>query len=255
MATITADEVVLSSADFVRQQIRDFIIAGRFGPGERLIEASLAQELGVSRGPVRDALRDLAKEGLVVLRRNRGAVVAEIHVEDVLEVYAIRAALGTLALRQLMSSSTLRAELVPVLKALLRKAKAREARGDQHIFVEADTAFQTAIATGSGLRRVGAMFAQTSAEAKMFVSALRVRYDEEYIGRRLDELDRLFRAISEGDLATAEAVWQTRFRNAAKEFVEAITFGPRDTSQWPHLFQLVENPEQFFHSKRQSTDG
>ncbi|MBJ3775600.1 GntR family transcriptional regulator [Acuticoccus mangrovi] len=244
MAPYSANETILTSVEFARVRLREAIVSGRFAPGERLVETNLAQELGVSRGPVRDALRDLASEGLVVLRRNRGAVVAEIHVEDVLEVYAIRAALGTLALRQLMSSSAARTAVLPILKEQLKKAKSKEGRDDQQSFVEADTAFQIAIAVGSGLRRVGAMFAQTSAEAKMFVSALRVHYHGNE--RRVDELEAIYNAIADGDLPTAERVWQTRFRAAAKEFVEAIAFGPRDATRWPHLFQMVEDPEAFF---------
>lgn len=238
------DGDLVSSVDFAKRRLREAITSGEFAPGHRLIEASLAQRLGVSRGPVRDALRDLAAEGLIVLRRNRGAVVTDIRVEDVLEVYAMRSVLGPLALRQLMSSQEARAALVPELKGYLRQAKSREARADQRVLVDADSAFQTAIAQASGLRRIADVFAETSAEAKFFVSALRVCYQNTDL--IIEELEQLAKAIAVGDLGTAERVWQARFSRAAKEFVGAITFGPRLAESWPHLFQVVHNPGEFF---------
>lgn len=239
-----ATDGLVSSVDFAKRRLREAITAGEYAPGDRLIEANLAKVLGVSRGPIRDALRDLAAEGLVVLRRNRGAVVTEIHVEDVLEVYAMRSVLGPLALRQLMSSAEARAALVPQLRAYIRQARSKEARADQRILVEADSAFQTAIARASRLRRIADVFAETSAEAKFFVGALKVRYtDTELI---VGELEQLAGAIAAGDLAAAERVWQARFSRAAKEFIEAIAFGPQMAERWPHLFQIVDSPGKFF---------
>jgi DNA-binding GntR family transcriptional regulator len=239
-----ADHGLVSSVDLAKRRLREAITAGEFAPGDRLIEANLARHFGMSRGPIRDALRDLAAEGLVVLRRNRGAVVTQITVEDVLEVYAMRSVLGPLALRQLMSSAEARAELVPQLKAYIRQAKSKEARADQRILVEADSAFQTAIARASRLRRISDVFAETSAEAKFFVGALRVRYTN--VDLIISELEHLARAIAAGDLATAEQVWQARFSRAAKEFIEAIAFGPQAAERWPHLFQIVQSPGKFF---------
>lgn len=244
-----ANDVLLSSADFAKRRLREAIVSGEFPPGDRLVEATLAQRLGLSRGPIRDALRDLAGEGLVVLRRNRGAVVTEIRVEDVLEVYAMRAVLGPLALRQLMSSSEARASLVQQLKVYLRTAKSKEAQADQRVLVEADSAFQTAIARASGLRRIADVFAETSAEAKFFVSALRVRYQDTKL--IVAELEQLAAAITAGDLVTAERIWQARFRRAAQEFVEAIAFGPEHAERWPHLFQVVRSPDKFFEQGTQ----
>ena len=239
-----ADAGIVSAVDLAKRRLRAAITSGEFAPGDRLVEANLATLLGVSRGPIRDALRDLAAEGLVVLRRNRGAVVTEITVEDVLEVYAMRSVLGPVALRQVMSSPEARATLGPQLRAFIRKAKSKEARADQRILVEADSDFQTAIARASRLRRISDVFAETSAEAKFFVGALRVRYTD--VDLIISELEALARAIADGDLATAEQVWQARFSRAAREFIEAIAFGPEMAERWPHLFQIVKSPSKFF---------
>ena len=83
-----------STADLVAQRLRDAILDGSLRPGDRLVEHDLAARFQVSRGPVREAIRLLVPDGLVVLRRNRGAIVASPTFDDVLEVYAVRMSLG-----------------------------------------------------------------------------------------------------------------------------------------------------------------
>ena len=91
-----------SNVDVAVEALRDAIVDGRLTPGQRLKEIPLAEQLGVSRGPIRDALRLLERDGLIEVIPNRGAVVPEVHALDVLEVYALRASFGSLALQKLM---------------------------------------------------------------------------------------------------------------------------------------------------------
>lgn len=76
------------------------ILSGQLGPGERLREEELAEAFGVSRGPLREAFLQLERQGLVVIRRNRGAYVARLSREDVDEVYSLRLALEPLAIQR-----------------------------------------------------------------------------------------------------------------------------------------------------------
>jgi DNA-binding GntR family transcriptional regulator len=85
--------------DDVADWLRRAIVEGHIEPGVRLREEQLAELLKVSRGPVREALLQLEREGLVLRRRNRGAVVARLSRRDVEEVYSLRFALERLALR------------------------------------------------------------------------------------------------------------------------------------------------------------
>ena len=86
-----------------REEIRERLIAdilsGRLAPGTRIVETRLAQQFGVSQGPVREALRDLALFGFVVSSPFRGTQVREISTDDLLEIYPIRAALEGVAAR------------------------------------------------------------------------------------------------------------------------------------------------------------
>src|SRR5688500_8639692 len=77
----------------IAERLRAAILDGYFGPGERLPEEQLARSMGVSRGPVREALVKLEREGLILIRRNRGAFVAQLSSEDLDEVYTLRAAI------------------------------------------------------------------------------------------------------------------------------------------------------------------
>lgn len=86
-----------STAELLAEQIRDAILVGKLQPGDRLIEQELSESFKTSRGPIREAIRILATEGLVEHRKNRGAVVSAPNFDDVLEVYAMRMSLGSIA--------------------------------------------------------------------------------------------------------------------------------------------------------------
>jgi DNA-binding GntR family transcriptional regulator len=79
--------------DLVCDELRKRIIDGRMVPGERLVEKSLAEELGVSRNPVREAIRTLEWEGFVAVLPRRGAVVASLSESEAEEIQEVRAAL------------------------------------------------------------------------------------------------------------------------------------------------------------------
>lgn len=76
------------------------IMSGRFVPGQRLVEAELTANLGVSRGPVREAFRRLSAAGLVEIVPNRGAIVRRLSMEEALELFEIRTELEALAARR-----------------------------------------------------------------------------------------------------------------------------------------------------------
>lgn len=87
-----------SRGEYVYAALRDAIHQGRFGPGARVVEVEIARELGVSRTPVRDALRRLESDGLLIVAPRRGLSVATLDQQQVLELYALREVLeGTAA--------------------------------------------------------------------------------------------------------------------------------------------------------------
>lgn len=95
---VLADEVV----DILRSAILD----GRLAPEQQILEAQVARMMGVSRGPVREALARLEQEGLVYKLRNRGTFVARLSRSDVEEVYTLRRSLELLAVEYFMKNAT-----------------------------------------------------------------------------------------------------------------------------------------------------
>jgi DNA-binding GntR family transcriptional regulator len=78
-------------------RIRQAIVEGAYGPGDRLVEQRISEEFSLSRTPVREALRRLESEGLVVFRRNRGAAIRSMSADDVRDLYELRARLESYA--------------------------------------------------------------------------------------------------------------------------------------------------------------
>jgi DNA-binding GntR family transcriptional regulator len=134
----------------IRERLIEDILGGKLAPGARLVETRLAQQFGVSQGPVREALRDLELFGFVVSTSFRGTQVRQISTQDLLEIYPIRAALEGVAARGAASrideaTLTKLADLIDVMR--------EAANNDDHrTVVEADGAFHRTIVEASGNR-------------------------------------------------------------------------------------------------------
>jgi DNA-binding GntR family transcriptional regulator len=134
----------------IREQLIEDILNGRLLPGARIVETRIAQQFGVSQGPVREALRDLELFGFVVSSPFRGTQVRQISTDDLLEIYPIRAALEAVAAREAavrIDDATL-ARLEELI-AVMRDAAARD---DHRAEADADHAFHHAIVKASGNR-------------------------------------------------------------------------------------------------------
>jgi DNA-binding GntR family transcriptional regulator len=106
-------------------RLRDEILSGRLGPGERLVELHLSERLAVSRAAIRSALQTLESEGLVVRLSNRGATVRRVSVAEAIEITEARAALETLIARQAAARATpADAQELRSVVAAMRKAVA-----------------------------------------------------------------------------------------------------------------------------------
>ena len=90
----------------VQQEIERAILVGEYAPGTKLIEATLATKMGVSRGPVREAFRMLDEAGLVRTEKNRGVFVRDIPMDEAVEIFDLRAAMDELVGRKLAANIT-----------------------------------------------------------------------------------------------------------------------------------------------------
>lgn len=131
----------------LREQIKDVIlqriVEGSYLPGSRIVETRVAQELGVSQGPVREALRDLEQLGCVVHEPYRGCSVRAFSADELLEAFPVRAALEALAAR-LAAEQLGDAELAE-LEQLLERMRVAARRGDAHDQSQANASFHATI--------------------------------------------------------------------------------------------------------------
>jgi DNA-binding GntR family transcriptional regulator len=226
-----------SAMRHVVDELRKAISSGRLPPGARLVEISLADQFQVSRGPIREALRVLSYEGLVTLRPNRGAVVSSLTAEDILEVYVIRAVLGSVAIRQLIGAGLVTDEVLDRLRALAARARQRSNRSRQDRLVDCDLAFQSGIIESCGLPRVTMRFRESTAEVRMFIAASGIQYTN--VDQILADHDDLLAAIEARDVDRANALWHKRMHTAVREFLELVPDGEAIEEKRPWLWQLL----------------
>jgi DNA-binding GntR family transcriptional regulator len=143
--------VAAISRTVLREQVKDVLLqriaSGELKPGERLVETRIAQELGTSQAPVREALRDLQLLRLVESEPFRGSRVRVFGQEELIEVYPVRASLEELAAR--LAAEKLGGD-VSGLEAELGAMKEAVRRDDTHALVEHDVAFHRLIVEAAG---------------------------------------------------------------------------------------------------------
>jgi DNA-binding GntR family transcriptional regulator len=136
-----------SLSKVVSEKIRGQILAGRLKPGERLVEDRLSAELGVSRVPVREALRGLSMEGLVRLEPNRGASVTEVTPELLAELVEVRTLLEALNAR--LAARRHDPEIVALLQDTLRRGNEAAQSGTADQLAQLNAEFHERLAEAS----------------------------------------------------------------------------------------------------------
>ncbi|GAB2517477.1 GntR family transcriptional regulator [Nocardiopsis aegyptia] len=186
-----------STAELIADQLREAIMYGSLSPGDQLGEAELAGQLGVSRGPLREAMQRLVQEGLLRSERHRGLFVRELTPDDVRDIYVARLAVERTACELIMRGNRgeALARLTPALDALAEAAAGR----DRTAMSNADQAFHRTLVSCAGNRRLERMAQTLLVETRMCLSVMQEVYPEpEEI---LEEHRRLLDAIVEGDEA------------------------------------------------------
>jgi DNA-binding GntR family transcriptional regulator len=161
----------------IADQLRARIVDGSLAPGMQLTEAHLSDRLGVSRGPVREAMQRLIQEGLLVNIRNRGVFVVELGPDDIADIYTARAAVERHAaalLRRARDPQTLDA-----LDAIVDDMATR-ATGDQwDRLAELDLTFHETLVGATGSPRLARMFATLAAETRICLTNLADAYPQQ----------------------------------------------------------------------------
>jgi DNA-binding GntR family transcriptional regulator len=131
----------------VVRHVQQLILRGEFPPGSTLPEVPLAKRFDVSRGTIREALRDLQDLGLIELHMNRGAVVAELSPQRAWEIFSLRAVLEPFAVRLALTAGRMRREDLANIREAYHQIEASAVSGDPYALVDADMHFHWSICT------------------------------------------------------------------------------------------------------------
>jgi DNA-binding GntR family transcriptional regulator len=156
----------------LRDQVRDVllgrILSGEYAPGSRIVETRIAQELGISQAPVREALRDLEQLGCVVHEPFRGCSVRELSIDDLLEAFPVRAALESVAAR--LAAERITDDELALLAGFVDTMRAAGAEGDALAESSADAAFHATIVEAAHNRVLARQWGQLQPQARTFIS-------------------------------------------------------------------------------------
>jgi DNA-binding GntR family transcriptional regulator len=165
-----------SAAEQVVATMRRLIIEGAIPPGARLRETQVAGGFDVSRQTVREAIRQLAHDGLVRHDRHRGAVVVDLDRDDITDIYAVRQVLETAGVDRLAAAD---AEAVAAVERAFERLAAAATDGGWANVVDADIAFHRSLVALTGSPRLARAFDTITGELAFCLSVLRLVGDEE----------------------------------------------------------------------------
>jgi DNA-binding GntR family transcriptional regulator len=214
-ASVDGELETYSLVELAVQRLSRDILSGQVDPGERLVEEQLTRRLGISRAPVREALRLLAQQGLVEHVPRRGVRVATLSDRDVQELYEVRDLLEREAVH------TAFVGVAPVdlsgLRTALEVMRAATGTGDRPLIADAHRRFHVAMVGLCGNRQLSALYESVLVRLQLYM-AVNLRREAE-VARAADGVhrhERLFEAAEAGD---ASAVLAELGRHGARSYL------------------------------------
>ncbi len=215
--TMNMDEF-LPLRDVVFNTLRQAILTGELKPGERLMEIHLANKLGVSRTPIREAIRKLELEGLVTMIPRRGAEVAQITEKSMNDVLEVRRAMDALCVE--LACDRITEEELEQLRDACRNFELAVKNGDVKKIAQADVALHDIIVRATGNARLIQLVNNLSEQM--------YRYRFEYIkdsaqhDNLIEEHRVIYESIVRKDKETASAAAKTHIDNQKKAIIRQI---------------------------------
>lgn len=201
------------------EHLRQLIVNGDLKPGQRLVQDELAESLGVSRTPVREALNRLAHEGWVTISKYKGAIVTEFSPNDLEEIYTVRCALESYAV-SLAAETITENELDQLASYLADMSTAFQTQQFEKL-LEAHQLFHMAIYKVSGKQRmielIGNYMDQSMAYQRIALGFGRGASDP------ISEHSRIYQALKQHDVNEANHQMQVHLRLTAKEIKELVS--------------------------------
>lgn len=207
-------------ADEVADRIREAIFSGAYAPGSPLREVELSGALDVSRGPVREALRLLEREGLVHCAWHRGTLVTTLSPADVAELDSLRGALEELAVTQVIARAS-----DEDIAGIEKTAGLMERAADEHEMVRCDIAFHDAVFAAAGHQRLQEAWEAIRCQVHLFLLTRIGHSTEGYLAHIPEEHRGLVAALRARDTGTALDLFAAHRRLA----VDVVTEGAAAT--------------------------
>ena len=204
--------------EVVCDALRDAIVKGTLKPGERLMEIKLAEELGVSRTPVREAVRKLELEGYVIMIQRRGTYVANMSIRDINEIFEIRTALESLS--NGLAAERITEEELEQLQRLLVTIGGYIKSGDMEKIVETDIEFHELLYKAARNNRLVGIISNLREQLTRFRTI-----SMSFPGRietTLEEHRAIVEAIAQGDVKAAKRAAERHMDQSEKTLLQAI---------------------------------
>lgn len=199
----------------IADMLRTRLAEGSLQPGSPIGEADLAERLGVSRAPVREALQRLAQEGLLEGRYHRRWTVATIDLEDARDCYFARGLVERAAVRRVVGEPA-----SGEMTAALAEMRTAVGNHDWNAVTASDIRFHEALVRSSDSKRLNRMFATLAVEAAMCLRALEAAYSD--YGDIVREHEEVLAALESGDEATAVARIDQHLQLAVERLTDAV---------------------------------
>lgn len=209
-----------STPSIIAGKLRNAIGRGHIPPGAQLGEAELARELGVSRGPLREAMQRLTQEGLLISIRNRGLFVITMTDEEVRDMYVARTAVERAASEVILQGGGkgVATQLQRVVKAMKKAAD----KGDLDAMSEADLEYHATLVAGAASTRLTRMHNTLLTETRMCLTALERKYPDPHT--RVGEHQAIAEALAKGDQERVSKLLVSHMEDA----LERLTGGDGD---------------------------
>jgi len=218
--------------DKIGDVLRTWILEGQLKPGERIVELTLARKLNVSRAPLREALWQLARQGLVQIRAHHGATVTQLSEQDIREIFEIRELLETQAAKKIRASGN------GAAKAALQRAQAELEdacrQRDIRLFSAADLRFHQTLWELGGNRHVQEILNDVSTRFFGYELIRDLPHSDKF---RFDVMSEEHRKLVKLILEGSERDVEAGFKKAFAGFLDYVLLrfsekpGPRRTSE------------------------
>lgn len=208
-----------SLSDDVVDRLRRAIVRGTYVPGERLSETALAAAFDVSRGPIREALTVLEREGLLKLERHRGARVALLERSDVDDIYELRTALERLAFAR--AAKFAGDDDVAALEAIVGRIAQAVATRDVDGVVELDILFHDRVYRAAKHERLYASWSVLRPQIERLLFSRSID-QQNYFGRAVEEHVALLEAIRSHAIAEAVGLIEEHIQSAHQRLTQRL---------------------------------